>query len=65
MRFAQALRHFERFDQRQPFGIGIAALAQVVEQVTDPTRHHGDFDPPWIGPATPVEEDLKRAVGHR
>jgi hypothetical protein len=57
--FGKCVSHLQRKAQSEPFGIAAGALAKVVEESGLTARDNGNLDPPRIGPAAAIKEDLK------
>lgn len=56
--FARRQCHFERVEQREPFGVSARSFAQIFADVGRATENRGHLDRPRVGAAPSVEKDF-------
>lgn len=62
---AERTSDFDGLNQRQPLGIFVAAISEIIKPVGHAPHHHGHFDPAGIGTASAIEKDLDALAVHR
>ena len=60
----QRLRQFQRAKQRQPLGVAVGAMPQIVEHMRHATHHYSGLDAPGIGTAATIKKSAPIVAQH-